>query len=87
MEITAQERELLMAFADTNMSITKTASVLEVDRRTVINRLEAMYKRIKVDPHQFWTLYYLIAYILGEGDLDERKALAEKSAHPREEGL
>ena len=80
MEITAQERELLLAFADNNMSITKTALSLEIDRRTVVNRLEAIYRKVKVDPHQFWALYYLIAYILGEGDLDERKALARKSS-------
>lgn len=75
MDFTAEERELLLSFADHNMSIRQTAEALHVDRRTVVNRLEAIYKRVGADPHRFWTLHYLVAWLLGEEDICERQTL------------
>ena len=77
-DITTEEKDLLLAFADNNMSIRQTAEALHVDRRTVTNRLEGIYKRVGADPHRFWTLHYLIAYVLGEEDIIERQALKGK---------
>ena len=69
------EKKILMAFADNDMSVQRTAKFLHTDSQTLLQCLADIGKKFEVNIHKFWTLYFVIAALFGEeGNNAERKA-------------
>ncbi|MBP3359591.1 MAG: helix-turn-helix domain-containing protein, partial [Clostridia bacterium] len=52
--------ELIRAFADADMNISRTADTMHITCRTVMNRLDKIKQNTGLNPRRFWDLIKLL---------------------------
>ena len=70
------EKRILLAFADNDMSVQRTAKFMHTDSQTLLLCLKNIGDKFNVNMHKFWTLHFMISTLLGEEERNaERKTL------------
>lgn len=65
-ELTAREKEVLLIYADCNMSANATAKRAYISCNGVLHKLYAIRRKTGKNPQAFYDLVYLVSCINGE---------------------
>ena len=66
--LTEEEITILRSYAKFNLRVQPVADELHFHRRTIFNKMFAIYKKTGKNPHDFWDLANLIMEIDREGE-------------------
>lgn len=61
-QLTDQEKELILAYASNDMNTAKTARALYFHKNNVLYHLKSIYKKSKLNPRCFYDLCKLVTY-------------------------